>query len=283
MCDEGRYGWDHVHDQRRIVGPRRFNRETNEIVLADWTRLPDEIDGALRNAVRMGRLAAVLSPYLTVEEAYLLASYARSHDSDALVAVGPVPVVGEDERFKSGFTIHAEKCPNRRGVEEIAAQFMGRDYGWNDLSDDVRAGEVAAAWVTAAYPEGDWIDESAAAAFDSLECLVTQDLFDSPLMRRSHFQLPAAAFAERDGSYVNCDERLQYAPWAIRPPAGVQLEARLLWRLDRRPGMYNAQVVLKELASEIPYFATAADGIPSTGVDLRNVEHAEKQEELATV
>ena len=28
-----------------------------------------------------------------------------------------MPVVGEDESFPGGFTIRAEKCPNRRGVE----------------------------------------------------------------------------------------------------------------------------------------------------------------------
>ena len=40
---------------------------------------------------------------------------------------------------------------------------------------------------------------------------------------------------------------------------------------------------IEELAKEIPYFAAAADGVPPTGVDLRSGEHAEKQEELATV
>jgi NADH-quinone oxidoreductase subunit G len=284
MCDEGRYGWDHVHDQRRIVGPRKFDPPSEKYLLADWTRLPDELDAAFHRAAKNGRLAAVLSPHLTVEEAYSLATYIRSLDRDALIAVGLIPVVGQDERFKSGFMIHAERCPNRRGVERIAEHFMERSYGWEDFLEELRSGEVAAAWVTAAYPDGEWIDDDTAALFDSVELLVAQDLFDSPLMRHAHFQLPAAAFAERDGSYVNCDERLQYAPWAIRPPAGVQVEGRLYWRLASRPGMYNAQVLLDEMAEEIEYFAAAGDGIPPSGLDLSAaVREASKQEELAVL
>ncbi len=38
--------------------------------------------------------------------------------------MGPVPVVGDDETFKNGFTIRAEKCPNRRGVEKVLASFV---------------------------------------------------------------------------------------------------------------------------------------------------------------
>ena len=72
---------------------------------------------------KAGRLAAVVSPFLTVEEAYLLCKLIRGIDAEALLVLGPVPAVGEDERFPKGFTIRAEKCPNRRGVEAIIAHF----------------------------------------------------------------------------------------------------------------------------------------------------------------
>ena len=36
-------------------------------------------------------MAAVISPNLTVEEAFLLATYIRGLDSQALLAVGPIP------------------------------------------------------------------------------------------------------------------------------------------------------------------------------------------------
>ncbi len=47
----------------------------------------------------------------------------RQFDPQAVLALGPVPVVGKDETFTNGFTIRAEKCPNRRGVEEVVRTF----------------------------------------------------------------------------------------------------------------------------------------------------------------
>ena len=83
----------------------------------------------------------VISPFLTVEEAYLAAKYARSVDENALLVVGPVPVEGSDERYPSGFVISAEKAPNRRGVEEVIAGFGGNDFTWGEFleHDDERS------------------------------------------------------------------------------------------------------------------------------------------------
>ena len=266
MCDDGRYGFHHVHNAERCVEPRR--RQSNggeEYQNVEWSALPDELAEAF---ARSGKPAAVLSPHLTVEEAYLLAKYVRSLDSEAPIALGPVPTEGEDERFANGFTIRAEKCPNRRGVEEVVLHFMGRMVTLSDLLEEVDAGEVQALWVSGGY-KTDWIDEATAARFEPLALLVVQDLFDSPLWRRADFQLPGAAFAERDGSYVNHADRLQSATWAIRAPAGVQVEGRLYWRLLEMSGMYGARAVLSEMAGQIGYFAAAAGEIPPTGVDLK--------------
>jgi predicted molibdopterin-dependent oxidoreductase YjgC len=98
--------------------------------------------------------------------------------------------------------------------------------------------------------------------------VILQDLFPSPLADRATYVLPAAAFPERDGSYVNRQERLQSVRWAIRPPRGVRSEGSLLWELLGREGLYNARQVLSELAAEIGHFHVAGGPIPDVGVDL---------------
>lgn len=263
MCDEGRYGWKHVHDEQRLTEP--LVRGGDELVKADWSTLPEQIDQRLRQA---GRLAAVLSPHLTVEEAYLLATYIKSLDKNALLALGPVPVVGEDESYPNGFTIRAEKCPNRRGVEEIVVKLGGGLLTLEELADKLEEESIAGAWISGGY-KTDWNDDEMAAKFAGLKTLVVQDMFASPLMQAAHFQLPGAAFAEQEGSYVNHADRLQSFRWAIRPPAGVQVEGRLYWRLLEREGMFKARAVLSELAGEIAYFAAAMDDVPEVGVDLK--------------
>ena len=115
------------------------------------------------------------------------------------MALGPVPLIGDDETFKNGFTIRAEKCPNRRGVEEVVNYFMGRVLTLDDLLATIDAGEIGAVWASAGYKE-DWIDDGTAERLAAVQCLVVQDLFASPLWERATYQLPGAAFAERDGS-----------------------------------------------------------------------------------
>ncbi|MFO0867497.1 MAG: 2Fe-2S iron-sulfur cluster-binding protein [Pirellulales bacterium] len=264
MCDDGRYGWKHVHDARRLSGPRR--REKDQLVAADWARLPTQLDADLR---RCARLAVVLSPFLTIEDAYLLATYVRGIDPQALLVLGPVPQVGEDERFAKGFTIRAEKCPNRRGVSSVIAGLAGQVVTWEEfLQQQLPTGQFSGIWLTGGYPQGG-LAEVSAEPFAGLQQLVVQDLFPSPLSAAATWQLPSAASVERAGSFVNHADRLQSFDWAIRAPAGVLAEGPLAWRLAGRTGLYNADLVREEIARSIGYFAVATGTLPDTGVDLK--------------
>lgn len=262
MCDEGRYGFHYVHRDDRRVTPERFTEGRHAAV--DWSRVAADLPAELRQA---GRLGALVSPHLTVEEAYLLATWLRSLDPQAVLALGPVPVVGEDEHFPKGFTIRAEKCPNRRGVEEVLRHVTGDALSTDDLLGEIAAGRLQAAWISGGYWQ-EWIDDAAAGEFARLRLLVVQDLFESPLWHRAHWRLPGASFAEREGSYVNALDRLQSASWAIRPPTGVRTEGSLCWQWLGRQGMYRARTVLEELARAARYFAPALSGVPETGVAL---------------
>jgi len=271
ICDEGRYGWHHLHDESRLVTPGR--RAADGFDDVEWagliTRLRDDLKAA-------GRLAVAVSPQLTVEEAWMLCALARSIDPEAFLALGYVPTTGDDESFPGGFTIRAEKAPNRRGVEAVlgmfgAAETDGKVPGWTDLLAQVQAGKVQAAWITAGHPtpETSWCDEETAAQFDSLDCLVVQDLFDSPLAARATWRLPAAGFAERSGTWVNCSQHAQCFEQAIRPPAGVWPEGRLYWNMLGRQGLYDPHGVRQQIAEGSATLAALAGNLPATGVDLR--------------
>jgi predicted molibdopterin-dependent oxidoreductase YjgC len=123
-------------------------------------------------------------------------------------------------------------------------------------------------WVSGGY-KNDWIGQATAGRFERLKLLVVQDLFPSPLSDRATYVLPGAAYAERDGSYVNFADRLQTVRWAIRPPAGVRPEGSVYWELLGRKGLYNSQAVLEEIAREILYFSAVVGPAPETGIDLR--------------
>jgi NADH-quinone oxidoreductase subunit G len=271
MCDEGRYGFHYVHSDQRQTSLRKCEGESH--VPLDWAKLPGELRTDLSSA---GRLGAALSPFLTVEEAYLLIKCIRAIDPHALLAMGPVPTSGSDERFKSGFTIRAEKCPNRLGVEAVVRHFADDCLSFDDFLIRCESGAVGAAWITGGYPQPAF-DASVARRLQSVRLLVVQDLWATPIWRQARYQVPGATFAEKDGSYVNHTDRLQSFKWSVRPPAGTLAEGQLYWRLLGRSGLYSARKALDELSAECTYFAMATGSIPEVGVDLKLNQLAEER------
>jgi NADH-quinone oxidoreductase subunit G len=263
MCDEGRYGWKHVHDSSRMINPTR--RDGEQCFATTWPEVTEQVDRALREAERP---AYVLSPHLTVEEAYLLARYGRELNPEALLVLGHVPVAGKDERFAGGFTIRREKCPNRRGVEQLIGAMAGEVVSWQQFLDRVADEPCDAVWITGGY-KTPWNDEATAERLRGVKTLIVQDLFASPVFHAAHWQLPATAFAERAGSFVNYGDRLQSFTWAVRPPQGLMAEAQLFWRLLGEKGLYQADRVREEVARRFVYFSAASKSPPDVGVDLK--------------
>src|SRR5438067_1729058 len=82
-----------------------------------------------------GNVFVALAPFLTVEDAFLHATYFKGLSKSVRLTLGPVPVVGADDRYPKDvkghpveptrFTIRAEKCPNRLGVEAVLRHFEG--------------------------------------------------------------------------------------------------------------------------------------------------------------
>src|SRR2546427_558315 len=62
-------------------------------------------------------------------------------------------------------------------------------------------------------------------AIDQLDVLVVQDLFMHETAERAHVFLPAAAFAEKEGTFTNSERRVQRVRQALPPPG----EARPDW------------------------------------------------------
>ena len=85
ICNDGRYDYPPRPQpaSARRSRERRDGRPAGRDV--DWTGLPGELRERLHKA---GRLAACVSPYLTVEEAYLLCQFVRSIDAEARAGAG---------------------------------------------------------------------------------------------------------------------------------------------------------------------------------------------------
>ena len=230
--------------------------------------------------------ALVLSPFLTCEEAFLLASFVKKIAPKAQMALGPVPVVGSDDTFPKDsrgrpvqpvrFTIRAEKCPNRKGVSAVVQHFQGSVLTFDSVVDSSKQGKIKALYVAGGYPplSGGWISTEQTKAFESVPLVIHQDLFASFLTVLAKYVIPASAFSEKEGTYVNHAGLAQAFPWAVRPPMNMKTDGQVALELSERRGLVHAPSIRKEMAAAIPAFAAFANDIGPDGVFLEALKEA---------
>lgn len=309
MCDEGRFGWKYIHSDARLVAPRlgRLTSESSangnghagnghptigstavakvasavDQLPADLTEIdpwPEALDATRKAIVEsMGKdgskFVAVFSPMMTLEEAYMLAKFLRSGAAKPVLALGPVPTVGEDDRYpknhkgeapaadKTKFTIRAEKCPNRRGVELVLKHFQGELITFDKALERVERGDFNGAYVVGGYvyPDTGYCERSTK-AFAKLSTLIVQDLLRSPLTDAATIVLAGGSFAEREGTFINHAGLAQLIRPVLRSLGDSRNDARLLFDLAGRKGVYNSAAIRRELAVEIFSLSALASG-----------------------
>ena len=95
--------------------------------------------------------------------------------------------------------------------------------------------------------------------FHDLEFLAVEDLFLTETARYADVVFPGASFAEKEGTFVNTERRIQHAHKAIDPPGEARADLEILIELSKRMGLYtpfeNASDVMDEIARVTPSWA----------------------------
>jgi NADH-quinone oxidoreductase subunit G len=270
MCDEGRLGYHYVNSAERVLRPHA--RTDGRLSPAPWTEIASAIRKGFKEAAAKDAWSAVgvVSPFMTCEEAYLFAKWLKGLAPYARLVLGPVPTVGEDDTYPKDrrgnavepvkFTIRAEKCPNRKGVEAVLRHFQKELLTFDELV--AGTGNIQALYLAAGYPprRSGWITEAQADALKSVPLIVCQDLFQSPASAVARYVVPAAAWAEKDGTFVNHAGLAQAVHRAVAPAGEVRTDGQVFLDLLERRGLVHAPTLRKELASEVVYFKPLAGG-----------------------
>jgi formate dehydrogenase alpha subunit len=96
-------------------------------------------------------------------------------------------------------------------------------------------------------------------AFERLEFLAVQDIFLTETARLADVVLPAACFAEKEGTFTNTERRIQRVRRILPPPGDAREDARILAELSERCGYSLAggppEEILREIAALTPIYA----------------------------
>jgi len=95
-------------------------------------------------------------------------------------------------------------------------------------------------------------------ALKKLDFLVVQDIFLSETAKLAHIVLPAACFAEKEGTFTNTERRVQKLCRALDAPGEARADWQIICDLSRRMG-YSMQYkspaeIMQEIASITPIY-----------------------------
>ena len=136
-------------------------------------------------------------------------------------------------------------------------------------------GSIDAMWIMGENPVmSDPNSNHARKAFESVKFLVVQDIFLSETAELADVVLPAAAYAEKEGTFTNTERRVQRVRQALLPPKGacddlsiiqaisdrMDPDREITWASDFQPGsdrmdVSKAEEVFNEVASVWPAIA----------------------------
>jgi len=96
-------------------------------------------------------------------------------------------------------------------------------------------------------------------ALEAAECLVVLDIFPTPTTELAHVVLPAASFAEKDGTFSNSERRVQLVRKAVEPPGEAKADWEIIRELSNRLGYpmdyKSSEEIFEEIRKVAPSYA----------------------------
>ena len=171
-------------------------------------------------------------------------------DMGALPGVLPgyAAVIDDDLRSQIAAPWGVENLPIEEGLTVVEMMKAARD------------GRVKAMWIMGEDPvNSDPNTKEVQAALSAMEFLVVQDIFLTDTAQMADLVLPAAAWAEKSGSYTNTERRVQWCDQIISPPEEARADLWIIDEVAKRLGLPlggdDAAAVLAEINQVVPSYA----------------------------
>jgi NADH-quinone oxidoreductase subunit G len=221
MCDEGMLSY-----RRAVEG-----RLQGALVGGEDASIEDAL-GAAKDQLKghgsaPAKVAVVLSAQHSNEDNFAMATLAKRY-----LGAGDFFVSGRALGRGDKILMSEDKNPNTRGVMQIASTTPPRPIA--ELLDAIKVGTYH--YVIALGSELEVDAAEAQAALSRLRGLVTIAAHEGPLVKAAHIALPACAWAEVDGTYVNRQGLAQESERALRPRGDARPGWELVARLARALG-----------------------------------------------
>ncbi len=142
-----------------------------------------------------------------------------------------------------------------------------------DMFDATVAGKLKAMYVMGEDPAlTDGNAHHVRKGFEQLEFLVVQNLFMTETGKLADVILPAASFAEKDGTFTNCERRVQRVRKAIEPIGESRPDWQIIMDLSNRMGYPAAYSHPSEIMDEVAALSPMFAGISFDRIDKNGLQ-----------
>jgi NADH-quinone oxidoreductase subunit G len=270
MCDEGRYGYHAIDAPNRLKTPMLKQGDTLREI--SWAEAMREVAASLKKTLAEygpEGVALLISPQMTNEELFYIRRLFRERlkIENIKSRIPSNAVVYSDD-----FLITADKNPNTRGADCLypggsgsealmRACAEGRIHFLYTFQHDLMRGY-----------EREYVRE----ALGKVDHIVFQGSWEQPTVDLAGVRLPAAVYAEKEGTFTNIQGRVQRFRAAV-PPIGQSLsDLDILARLASELGMPSAgaspEQIFSEIGQALPAFAGMTWQTVGTSGQLLNPE-----------
>ncbi len=227
--------------------------------LAKFT--PDKI--AAKTGVDAEALRDAARQLAGAERAAILLAYGLPYTALskelAVAAANLALLAGIPGRDGSGLYLCGEKA-NSQGAIDLGILPEADGLGAQAMIDAAGSGKLDALYVVAedplvSYPDRDRIEK----ALDQVPFLVVQDLFLSDTAAKADVVLPAASFAEKEGTFTNAERRIQRVRAGVPSPGEAKTDGAIFSLLAAKLGSSLAftgpAAIFAELGKVAPTYA----------------------------
>jgi len=245
MCDYGRLNFDYVQSERRLLEPQIVSNE--KLVSVDWREAIAQ--AALQMKQFSGsEIAIIASGRMTNEELWLTLQLARTL-AVQLIDIVPRTGAGDD------ILLSEDRNPNINGARLLGVT-SEPGAKLSVIADAVKFGTVKALITLGENPMRLGIS---AEQLSALSAFIVMDILSNDATENATIVLPSFAFAEKRGSMINGEGRLQRLNRAVRGPG----EARDDWEILRdliqacagQNSIYSIEDVFRQMAEAVPQLA----------------------------
>ena len=141
-----------------------------------------------------------------------------------------------------------------------------------EMVEQAKAGKVKGMYIMGENPAASFPDSALTEeALSSLDFLIVQDLFLTETAKMADVILPAASFAEKEGTFTNFERRVQRVRQAIEPLGESLPDWQIIQRLANKMGYSMSYSSPQEIMDEIRELVPLYQGVDYADMEVGGV------------